>query len=1259
MATSKTSGSGYAIRFNVSSTRDSSDDDVDNEENGAKESLNLFTDPLNASQLGRDKLSDQSKKVKKKKVDVVRLEAEQKETFNSDAKQTSSEAPKEKSLKNNNSLKKPLSALRKKHSSLIGQPQSAPSSELSSPTTLSKRHHLPSSSLISSNSSIKDVSNIDVERDSKVSMTSASDVSLNSNVNNCNNKDDVFSIFSGLKDKLGRFSAESREILDRKVFKTTSVDVPRIASVLSGNPVEGELLAEEAKEDTQFEVCFSSQGSDDKASLDCAKQSSIDSSTSQEPLETEMKEMSRGASEGELQSNSFDIGRLMKLVHSDSSKKLSFRNSCDDERRSEEYENLKTDESFSSLDVSMTPSDILTHEAAVDAFRTSAGSLLDPGTKRLSDTASGHPKLVKKSSVTGASTQKNVNPFTSEKKETISKSSSISMTLSSLLSRQRSSSKLTSGISPEIIVMTSKTAEIKSEPEVESSDPNVESLSGVDEKETSSRSEGTQMNEVSDDYVVLQNASWPLGEYFRIIKKRVSSTLFSVLAILLSWLFVPLPPYVAGMFTGVIGTLVAVQSVKVFHKLFSTDKRSTKEGRSVGSDDCFTSADGNCGLNIKESKNIDGSFKGWLNELGSGSSNAGKVVYDPKDYHINATHTVYVTLEGTNVRLQTPRLSMPKRALWNDESPASITFVRQRHYDLLGSKVLLLPDNLVSKRLWSKKYPIYIEIMKSHSTHGTTSRSRTAKTSSIKGSDAQVEGMPVDAPKTSQTADRLSSSQWNRSELEKKVLYLFARTSREKEEWFRRFRAASVGHPWPARFSDVAKNSNADRAFQRKTHRRTASQPNKKFVTDGDNLSSQSNVHDAPGIESDALDPSNQISSGMTDYSSLKPELNLMYYAQYMSRSMIARRTSTSEPDELSKSSETGGSTIAEKEQLNKRSSSVGGNQGSDKKGKEQPKNDGNSKNGKKEDDLDSDEGHASPEECDTQLIWLNTLVSRCFMDFLREKYWVEKIREKIQKKLSKIHIPYIMDQLSVTGIDLGSSVPTICSASQPYLDDRGYWVDLKVSYAGGFCITMETKCNLMKLKQNASGKSNDGSLESSDSSSQFNVESADKKLAALHSDEEDSAESSTDEECRMFEDDLDEAGEDKKMNQPIGKRLLRLVDKISQSRYFQQATDYKYIRRAIEEVSNTRLELNVEVKSLSGVLAINVPPPPTDRIWYGFRGNPQFHLAARPRVGVREVSLSPVTEWIEKKLAIEFQRVFVMPNMDDVKIPLMLDHLA
>ena len=66
----------------------------------------------------------------------------------------------------------------------------------------------------------------------------------------------------------------------------------------------------------------------------------------------------------------------------------------------------------------------------------------------------------------------------------------------------------------------------------------------------------------------------------------------------------------------------------------------------------------------------------------------------------------------------------------------------------------------------------------------------------------------------------------------------------------------------------------------------------------------------------------------------------------------------------------------------------------------------------------------------------------------------------------------------------------------------------------------------------------------------------------------------------------------------PMGKKVLQFVDKLSQSRYFQQATDNKYIRRAMEVASNTRLVLDVELRSVVGTLAINIPPPPTDRFW-------------------------------------------------------------
>ena len=100
----------------------------------------------------------------------------------------------------------------------------------------------------------------------------------------------------------------------------------------------------------------------------------------------------------------------------------------------------------------------------------------------------------------------------------------------------------------------------------------------------------------------------------------------------------------------------------------------------------------------------------------------------------------------------------------------------------------------------------------------------------------------------------------------------------------------------------------------------------------------------------------------------------------------------------------------------------------------------------------------------------------------------------------------------------------------------------------------------------------------------------------------------------------------------------MRFVDKITKSKYFQKATETEFIKKKIEEVSNTPLLLTVEVQECRGTLAVNIPPPATDRIWYGFRKPPYIELKARPKLGEREVTLVHVTDWIEKKLEQEFQ---------------------
>lgn len=63
-------------------------------------------------------------------------------------------------------------------------------------------------------------------------------------------------------------------------------------------------------------------------------------------------------------------------------------------------------------------------------------------------------------------------------------------------------------------------------------------------------------------------------------------------------------------------------------------------------------------------------------------------------------------------------------------------------------------------------------------------------------------------------------------------------------------------------------------------------------------------------------------------------------------------------------------------------------------------------------------------------------------------------------------------------------------------------------------------------------------------------------------------------------------------------KKWMRIVDSIAKSKYFQKAADSEFVRKKLETVSNTPMLLSVELLQLKGTLVINIPPPPTDRVW-------------------------------------------------------------
>ncbi|XP_023267414.1 testis-expressed protein 2-like, partial [Seriola lalandi dorsalis] len=72
-----------------------------------------------------------------------------------------------------------------------------------------------------------------------------------------------------------------------------------------------------------------------------------------------------------------------------------------------------------------------------------------------------------------------------------------------------------------------------------------------------------------------------------------------------------------------------------------------------------------------------------------------------------------------------------------------------------------------------------------------------------------------------------------------------------------------------------------------------------------------------------------------------------------------------------------------------------------------------------------------------SQTAWANALIGRIFWDFLRERHWADAVSHKIQKKLSKIRLPYFMNELTLTELDMGSSMPHITATSRPEVNHR------------------------------------------------------------------------------------------------------------------------------------------------------------------------------------------------------------------------------
>lgn len=200
-------------------------------------------------------------------------------------------------------------------------------------------------------------------------------------------------------------------------------------------------------------------------------------------------------------------------------------------------------------------------------------------------------------------------------------------------------------------------------------------------------------------------------------------------------------------------------------------------------------------------------YQGWMNEINN---------YDPNNYHIAMTKSVFVKLHGSRLKISNVANRVPKRAIWNEQvvEKELMVVTRNRVFDLTKCRVEMCPIGLARKRYFNRKYPIQL-LIPALAELGLNKQDQIA-TPAIHSEDNQpsngsspefIEQFQAYRDDIGTTILNADTSVLRDVELEapgnqgipqppcgeETRLLLFARCDREKEDWYRRFVAASNG----------------------------------------------------------------------------------------------------------------------------------------------------------------------------------------------------------------------------------------------------------------------------------------------------------------------------------------------------------------------------------------------------------------------------------------------------------------------------------
>ncbi|XP_022640054.1 uncharacterized protein LOC106769899 isoform X1 [Vigna radiata var. radiata] len=283
--------------------------------------------------------------------------------------------------------------------------------------------------------------------------------------------------------------------------------------------------------------------------------------------------------------------------------------------------------------------------------------------------------------------------------------------------------------------------------------------------------------------------------------------------------------------------------------------------------------------------------------------------------------------------------------------------------------------------------------------------------------------------------------------------------------------------------------------------------------------------------------------------------------------------------------------------------------------------------------DVDADEKLGIDEGT---LCW-NLLVSRLFFDVKENVQMKKSIQERIQRTLGNMRTPSYVGEVICTEINLGNVPPCIIRMRVlPMEMSEACALEVDIEYSGGALLEIETRLEVGELELERETK--DSNPESSnDETDPSDIFEGFEYLG---------------EQLNLAEgmNDLQEPKEDGEW----------IIDGSKSSKHgtssSSQGSRWKSMLHSVaKHVSQVPLTLGVRIASLKGTLRLQIKPPPSDQVWFGFTFMPDIDFSLESYVGEHKITNSHIALFLVNRLKAAIRDTLVLPNCESICISWML----